>query len=213
MATVYADTADGYVGYGGSASWATTRDAGTGNAASSTSHLLATGVSAYFARGRYQIYRSFFSFDTSGISNTVSSATFKVYGATNTGADIIAVQATSDISTLSTADYQSIEGWSTGDNESNVTKYSSEITSWSTSGYNDITLNSTARGHMTSNSTLYLCLLEYDHDLKDSAPSNGDPKSGLYYFNTSYSGRRPYIDYTEETPVTTDNAIFFGTNF
>ena len=123
MATVYANTSDGYVAYGNSPGWAGARDASTGTTVSDSGASYVLGVSAYYARGKYNVYRSFFVFDTSSISGTVSSATFKVYGVTNSGADIIAVQATSDASSLATGDFNAIQGWSSGDNEGNVTAH------------------------------------------------------------------------------------------
>ena len=117
------------------------------------------------------------------------------------------------------ADFDAIVGWSTGsadgsgagDNESNVTKYSSEITSWSTSGYNDITLNSTALADMKNDSAVYICLLQFDNDLKDIA-ATGISRTGVYYANYTGTSRDPYIDYTL-APAVTDNAVFFGCNF
>jgi hypothetical protein len=118
---------------------------------------------------------------------------------------------------LSTVDYDSIDGWNNsnadgsggGDNESAVTKYSDEIATWSTSSYNLIALNSTAITDATDNDDLYICLIQYDNDLKDIAPT-GYNRVGMYFNEWSSSSLRPYLNYVE---ATTDNAIFFGSNF
>ena len=222
MATIYAHTNEGYV-YAAGSNFALIRGAGTGNSTSSTGTASAYAIRSDVSAGRgggstYTVTRTFMYFDTSGISTDVQSATLKVYGYINGGGDIIAVKATSDISSLATSDFDAITGWDStsdgsggGDNESNVTKYSDEIATWSTSGYNDITLTSTALANMRDDNTVYICLMNYDYDLKDIAPT-GTNRNGLYYVNYTGTSRDPYIDYTL-APTTTDNAIFFGTNF
>ena len=108
----------------------------------------------------------------------------------------------------------SITGWTSGDNESNVTKYSAEITSWSTSGYNDITLTADARADMVSLSEFKVCLIESVHDLRDVTPSTNDSNwSGMYYSDQTGTSNDPYIDYVAGTAAVADNATFFGANF
>ena len=226
MATIYAHTNDGYVGRNNQLSWSNARATTSGVGSSSTTNSSAIGTSAYRAAARgggyvFNIYRSFFYFDTSGITEDLSEATFKVYGYNQGGGDLIAVKSNSDIETLGTADFGSIVGWNTttdgsggGDNESNVTKYSAEISTWSTSGYNDITLNAQALADMRDDDTIYICLINFDNDLKDIAPTgNSSNQCGLYYTNYTGTSRDPYIDYDLAAVASTDNAIFFGTNF
>ena len=225
MATIYADAQDGYIARHNQSSWSNARANTAGTAESSTITRLTRSVSGerVAARGGgyvFSIYRSFFFFDTSGISSNVDSATFKVYGRVNAGGDLIAVKSNSDIETLGTADFGSIVGWNTttdgsggGDNESNVTKYSAEISTWNASGYNSITLNAQALADMRDDDKIYICLLNFDYDLKDVAPTNYTAhRNGLYYTNYTGTSRDPYIDY-ELAPTATDNSIFFGTNF
>ena len=225
MATIYAHTNDGYVVRFNQSSWSNARANTAGTASTSTVTRHYTGVSAARTSARgggyaFHIYRSFFFFDTSGISTDVDSATLKIYGSSQAGGDLIAVKSNSDIETLGTADFGSIVGWNTttdgsggGDNESNVTKYSSEVSTWSTSGYNDITLNAQALADMRDDDKVYISLLNFDYDLKDIAPTGyTSHRNGMYYTNYSGTSRDPYIDYTL-APTTTDNAVFFGTNF
>ena len=225
MATIYAHTNDGYVTRHTQSSWSDARANTAGTSGNSTITRLTAGVAGYRAAARgggysFTIYRSFFYFDTSGISADVNSATFKVYGYSQGGGDLIAVKSNSDIETLGSADFGSIVGWDTttdgsggGDNESKVTKYSAEISTWSTSGYNDITLNAQALADMRDDDTVYICLINFDYDLKDIAPTGDSThKNGLYFINYTGTSRDPYVDY-ELAVATTDNAVFFGTNF
>ena len=226
MATEYAHSSDGYVVRYNQASWADARNGADGTGADSTTTGQAYAAAGYRASARgggyvFNVYRSFMRFDTSGISTNVDSATLKIYGFSQAGGDLIVVKATSDISSLGTADFDSIVGWNNssadgsgaGDMESAVTKYSAEITSWSTSGYNDITLNAQALADMRDDSTLYICFLNFDYDLKDVAPTgSASHRNGMYYEGYTGTSRDPYIDYTLAVAAA-DNAIFFGTNF
>ena len=223
MPNLYAHSEDGYVRMT-HAGWANARDAASGNSSSSSGTVSSIGTSAYASAGRgggttYFVQRSFFYFNTSAITTDVQSATFKVYGAGNTSGDLIAVKSNLGIATLGTADFDAIEGWDTstgadgsgaGDQESNVTKYSNEKTSWAV-GYNDIPLNGTAKNDMRTLSTVYLCLINYDYDLKDVDPASAsDNKNGIYYSNYTGTSRDPYIEYTLDPG---NNGLFFGANF
>ena len=225
MATIYAHTNDGYVARFNQSSWSNARATTAGTSANSTATRSSSAVSAYKSTSRggatlYTIIRSFFFFDTSGISTDVDSATFKVYGFSQNSGDIIAVKSKIDIEFLGTGDFASILGWNTttdgsggGDNESNVTKYSAEVSTWNASGYNDITLNAQALADMRDDDKVYICLLNFDYDLKDIAPTGySSHRNGLYYTDNSGTSKDPYIDYTLAS-TTTDNSILFGTNF
>ena len=205
MATIYASATDGFVNKQDS-DWVTARDATTGSSAQTSisgSSVAMQGTRAA-ARGggyNYRVARTFMLFHTAGISSNVASATLKIYGYGNNSADVIAVKSTSDIGTITTADYDAITGWSTGsangsgagDNESNVTKYSSEITSWNTSDYNDITLNCTALANMRDDYYIYVCIMETVHDLRDIAPT-GTFINGCYFADNTGTSKDPYID-------------------
>ena len=218
MATIYSTaTDDGWVYRQSTTSWSDARDTANGHGHGRTvkknsSAIVAGRLSARGGGYSWRVYRSFFLFDTSGISEAPSSATLKVYGFSRGNADFFAVQSNHSLE-FTVGDYDAIEGWSASgvDNESNVTKYSSEITSWSTSGYNDITLNSTALSHMASQDNFKICLIESIHDLRNVSPTDYWD-TGLYYSDTSGTSYDPYIDYTVATAVT-DNATFFGCNF
>ena len=206
MPTIYAASTDGYVRnwITGGPSWATVRDATSGNQASSTSAGTANAIQAYgnaSRGGQIAVWRSFFAFDTSGISSNVASATINLRGVTAGDANVIGVKATKpDLSTnLTTADFDAITGFSAGASMSgNVTDYTSEVTTWSTSGYNSITLNANALTRMKNDSVFAICFVEYDHDYLNVAMAYGDGaiRSGLMYQDRSGTSQDPYIEYT-----------------
>jgi hypothetical protein len=228
MATIYADSSDGWVRSFGQSTWVNARTGAGGLSFTSTASSGFAGISAYKTASRgggssYHVYRSFLSFDTSGISTDVSSASLEIYGSSQSSGDLITVKSNSDIESLGTADFDAIEGWSSGigltngsgagDNESNVTKYSSEVTTWSATSYNTITLNAQALADMRDDNKIYIALINYDYDLKDVAPTGySDNRNGITYTEYTGTSRDPYIDYTL-APVATDNSVFFGTNF
>ena len=209
-------------------SWADVRDS-TSGIVDATSDGTDFGVAQYVARGAtfMIIHRVFAYFDTSGISIAPSAATLKIYGRANVGsydnADFFAVKGTQGTGTPSASDFDEIAGWDTstaadgsgaGDQESNVTKYTAEwvngTTAWDESDYNEITLTSAARDDMASGDAFYICIIESDHDLRDSNAS-GHYNNGMYFDDDA--GKEMQIDYTEGVAAATDNAVFFGTNF
>ena len=222
MATIYADS-DAYV-YKTHASWNSARSFTTGTGFSSASTISTVGISSSATSGRgggtsHTIYRSFFVFDTSGVNQLVESATLSLLGASNTSGDVIIVAATSDISSFSTADYDSIFDWDDsgtdgsggGSGEPHLRKYSDAYTtSWSVypSGYNDIPLRPEALQDMRDNDSLYVCAMNYSKDFLDVAPT-GTHRLGLYYENYTGTSRDPKITYE----LSKSNAILMGTNF
>ena len=225
MATVYASSNDGYV-VNAQTTWNAARGGTTGSGVSTTAtrstYAINTAKTAVRGGGyTFTVSRAFFQFDISGIESEVESATFKVSGYSQSGGDIIAVKATSDIATLGTNDFARIIGFNPigtdgsggADMESAVTKYSDEIASWSTSGYNDITLTSDALSDMEDDDDLYICLMNYDYDLKDIASTGYlSNRNGLNWTNYTGTSTDPYIDYTVAVAVV-DDAVFFGANF
>jgi len=207
MATVYAADTDGYVYKYTTDTWSKNRDAGTGGTVNASISRYSHAIRTFHTAGRggdtYFVGRSFFAFDTSGITATVASATLKIYGFSNDGAGgVIAVKATApDLSTdIAAADFDAITGFSAGNTMSgNVTDYSSELATWTTSGYNEITLNAQALSDMVSLDVLKICVVEHDHDYSNSAPSGADFDNGCYFSDASGTSNDPYIDYTLAT--------------
>ena len=208
MPTITASTNGGYVLANNQSSHANARNAASGNVIVTQASRVSTSLSYVRAAGRggstvYAIYRSFLQFDTSGITGTVASATLKIYGYVNGNADVIVVKSNAfgsgyEGATLAKADFNSIPGFTLDqDMNGNVTDYSSEITTWSTSGYNDITLNSTALTDMQNDDAFKIALINHDHDYKNVDPGIAVSNLGGMYF-TAYSGTStdPVIEYT-----------------
>lgn len=203
-------------------------------------------------RNEWRNYQQYFNFDTSGISDAVTSATLKVNGyglfAGGTGTaptdiEVILIKATWDgtnsytsgqgglytgtgtAATLHYEQWNDFTGFTSDWDSDDVTDYSSNIALSNTSyQWVDLDLNSTARGDITSNSSLIMCAMDYEQWYQNSLDTS-------YIVNPSVNGEarrqfsiksptnlttsdRPYIEYSTGTVSTpTDNATFFGTNF
>jgi len=206
MPTIYAATTDGGIRSFGipATSWDSVHD----NNGSSHTFAVATaaetnqyGPGVHFNGSNYQIYRTFFAFDVSGISVAPSSATFKFRSYVYANGDIIAVKATKpDTSTnLANNDFNALTGWQSGFNNSHLTAYAAKITgAGSVSQVHTLTLNSTALSDMASLNTFALCLMNYDHDYLDSAPTSTSTTSqrfGVYFADSTGTSNDPYIEY------------------
>ena len=206
MATIYASNSGYIFKSATSGAWTDARDASSGTAADNpTGGDSSNGVRGFHTSGRggnsYNVYRSFFYFDVSSITTTVDSVTLKVYGKTNGTADVIAVLSTAFGGNGGTAlvddDFNNFTTGGSGD-------LSSEITTWSTSGYNSITLNILAKSLMLVGDHLIICLMEYDHDHQDVAPSSETLAAGMYYDNETGTSKDPYIEYELVTGYAND---------
>ena len=221
MPIIYGGTNDGHCSHG-LASWVISRR-GVGNGFDSNNQRDANAVYNYYhsGRGTWGIYRAFFEFDTSGISSAPSSATLKIYGYSRAEGDLIVVKSEQG-GTLAAGDFNSFSsavntviassdgsGAGTLAGVSGFT-YSSEITTWSTSGYNEIALNSDALSDMASLDTFKICLMNHDNDYLDQAGTTIE-RNGVYWAE-GLTATDPLIDYTAAV-TTRDNAVFFGTNF
>lgn len=157
--------------------WVTeVRNASTGTSASvitsTTNSPLAVHaeLSPLLGGETYQgtIVRTFLFFDVSSItsSNTITAATLKILGYSTSSGDVVPVAATAwggdGSSTLATADYNNLTFTST---------YSSPITSWNTSGYNNFTLNGTAISAMNANDYLNVALINDTYDQGSTSPA------------------------------------------
>ena len=162
MAYITCSTNDGYVVVE-DANWAAVRGAGSGYARSNYTSGLMTATVLYAGRGgglTPVIARGFFEFDSSGISVAPTEATLKIYGTSARTADVIAVRSDQS-ATLSNGDFNHLNnassqlsatdgsGAGTLAGISGLTN-SSELATWSTSGYNEIALNATALADMAS---------------------------------------------------------------
>ena len=155
----------------------------------------------------YGVYRSFFVFDTSGISATVASAELSFRGVGANDGSVIAVKSDAyggDGGTnWSTSDFNNIVGWSAGsslDGLATVYGAAKTTTNWTTSGWNDFTATSDLLTDMKNNNVVIVCLMDYTNDYLNVAPSLGDTLNcGGYYAEKISPDYRPHIDYTLAT--------------
>ena len=137
-----------------------------------------------------QVERYFVEFNTSGVTSTPSSATFKLYGKSNDAADVICVQASfASAGAIVTGDWDS---W----NESSPVTYTDELETWSTSGYNEFTITAAGLSAMESLSEFQMICLEADNDYDQSSAGSGLSKSSGYYTRNE-SGKEPILSYVE----------------
>jgi len=155
----------------------------------------AVKASANSAGNKYDCYRSFFAFDTSGVSIAPASATLKLYGYQYGSADVIIIKVDADATGDSDTDFVVADFSKTGTYDAS-TAYSAQVSTWSTTNYNEITLNATALSDMASLSEFKLALIEHDYDYSKTAPANSVAvKSGIHYSNATSSDVRPTISY------------------
>lgn len=197
--TAYSTTADGRVDTGAIASWASARAATTGTATSNDTNSQ-FAMRATQAGGNYLIGRSFFYFDTSSISTgTVSAATFSLRGIT-AGNSAVSVQNGTQADTLASGDMDSFDGSSYGN-----------TTSWSTSGYNDITLSATGYGNINKTGTTKYCAREYTYDYLNSTPTI-IYNNGCYFADNTGTTNDPKLVVTYTTGASSSIKTALGLN-
>ena len=97
MANIYAESNDGQISKESTSNWTGARAATDGDTASAggTNSSLAVYASHGAARGggaTWKVHRSFFEFDTSGISVAPELLSFKLYGRSHTTGDFFVVK-------------------------------------------------------------------------------------------------------------------------
>tara|TARA_B100001094_G_scaffold67146_1_gene63330 strand:- start:164 stop:913 length:750 start_codon:yes stop_codon:yes gene_type:complete len=199
------DNSDQWVNTRGSTSGLYEYITNTSNSSAISARNYTWGTGA--ANRQMWINRLYLIFDTSGISVTPTDATLKLYGYSAWNDDVIAVKHDAP-SPLDKADWDKIYGCTSqiaatdgagyGTFASCATNYSAELTSGTTSGYNDIVLNSAALDDMVSEDTFKIAVIQYDNDYLDITPYPANSKRcGTYLTEDTDGGRDPYIDYTE----------------
>jgi hypothetical protein len=183
----------GYIVGTGGANQAAARDATSGTATDSASANFAYAVQWYRASGgrgggTYRYTRTFFHFDTSGITDTLSACDLTVVGYSMTSADVIVIKSTAfggDGGTaLASGDMDSVDF---------TTAYSAENSSWSTSG-NTLPLNAAALADIKDNDDFTVALVEYDSDYLDTDTADMQIHAGIK-FGTTYIT----LDYTVDS--------------
>jgi len=203
-AQIFANSADGTINSGIQADWEAAREATSGTVSQTTSATEQEAISVYAFAGRgatqYRVHRSFFWFDTSGISTTVSSATLKLkFLTTRAGsANAIVVASTAfggdGSSPLSDGDFDALDFGTT---------YTSEIDTSNTSTYTSITLNATARADMQANDILIIALINYAYDYNNEPPEDDTTRVKVTFADQTGTSTDPVIEYTAAAPTPT----------
>ena len=224
--TIYAaqsGTNDDAIIYNNSTSdWATARgDASTsGTARNDLVSSNTVGVYNRKATGRgstnWYCYRSYFSFDVSGESGTVDSATVRLY-LDNIGAPIPASRVVIVESTTlagNTADFGNCfsSGSTLGDLMADYVSVST------TAGYHDFDLNNdgiTALNSKIGSGSFQVCLMGnyYDYENRDPGDDPSYTRVQVWYGEYTGTSRDPKIEIDYEAAAVTHNATFFGANF
>ena len=232
MATVYSETADGYVLNAGGTDAATVRgDASTSGSFSTfgaTSSVIAIeNLKSARGGGTWFNARTYLVFDLSSESGTVSDCQLVVYmdnltsgGVHSSAQTVIAVEATALAG--SDADYGNC--FSSGSTLG--TAVSAATTISTTAGYHTFLLTgSTSSGGIKvindaiGSGTVTICLMDHywDYSNADIGGTYGTSeyvRHQVYYADYTGTSRDPYLNINyEAVAVAADNATFFGTNF
>jgi len=217
--TIYPDQ-DGVVYKYASGTWAQIRNAAIGTLNTGTSYNITNSHTSGRGGDTYNIGRYFLEFDTSSINKTISSANISIYGNSTNALDVILVKGLQH-TPVTTSDFNNIVGAATPLASSNgsgagafdgvgldVVFYSDEIATWSTSGYNEITLSDAAKADIIANDSFFCVLIGYDYDFKDIAPSGASYQTGFRQDAYSGTSSDPKLVIEEQ-----ENSVFFGANF
>ena len=183
----------GRIGGVSNSNFSTARTSDSGTATDGVSGN--ANVQFFDGRGANRFTRVFLHFDTSGITSTLSAAHIDVAGggtspdpndtimikSTAFGGDGGTAVATSDM--FSSLDYS--------------TRYSSELTTWSTSGNNEYTLTSDALADIKNNDHFTLAIINHDADYANT--DTGATDDVTIDFNTTIT-----LDYTAVSGYTHD---------
>ena len=176
--TIFPDN-DGVVYKFSTDTWANNRKATSGTLNTTSSYYVQNSHTSGRGGDTYQIGRYFLEFDTSNINNTLSHASLNIYGNSLGTLDVILLKS-DQTGAISTADYNNIDGAAFPLGVSNgagagtmniaaVTIYANEVTTWSTSGYNEIPLTGKAKADTLPH--------EVSHHVVDVLREFGDPMS------------------------------------
>lgn len=198
--TYYSTTSDGYVRYTNT-TWATCRSATTGSTVDTSSASATNGICGAYISKTYNIARSFYYFNTSGINphSWVQKIELGIYGAANGGytANSACCMKGTQATTLTTADFASFSG--------NEYAY---VSSWNASAYNVFTLNTQGILDLNRTGITKICVREREHDYNNSTPTTTNGINGEIYADTSGTSQDPYL----AVYLVPANAPFYGMN-
>ena len=203
MPDIFSNTNDGQVESGNVSGHAAARGASTGTAVDDDNTTV--GVKYFKTSGRgaatVNIRRSFFFFDTSGVTGIVASATLTFVVGGNAGStDLIPVKSDAfggDGGTaLANADFNNVDF---------STPYASQTTDHPASETVTFTLNATALADIKNNDAFIVALLEFDGDFSDSEPGSDVNRTlQISFAEVGGTGSDPKLSYTLATGYSHD---------
>lgn len=205
VSTFYSSSSDGYL-VNPDGNYATARNASTASSLYNTTDYAYIGQD--YTGTIYLVYRGFVYFNTTDLpdGNNIISATLSVYGEQDNSATDFNIivqngQPTYPHDPLENGDY-------------NRTYYSGEggsfpTSSFSTSSYNDIPLNSDGRSWINKSATTKLCLRS-SRDIEGTQPT-GDEYVSVYCYEKG-SGYRPKLAVTHQPPQAAPTFNYTVTN-
>ena len=174
-----------------SATFATARQNNSTVGANPTNNQVsAISYTATAGRGSltHGIRRTFLYFDTSALTGTISNTSLNIVGNTNDSADVIILKSTAfggdGSSNIAASDYFSSIDFST--------TYSSEYDSWTASGTNNISLNSTANTDIQNNDAFICAIVEHTNDFGNTAATSAVSRQAGINFGVTIT-----LTYTE----------------
>ena len=204
MPDIFSNTNDGKIYTGNVSGHSAARGASTGTA-TANENLSNAGVKYFKTSGRgaatVAIARSFFFFDTSGVTGTVSSATLNIsFASNNQNFNIIIIKSDAfggDGGTaLANDDFNNVDF---------STPYASALaTGGSSTGTATFTLNATALTDIKNNNAFIVALLESDHDFSDSDPGDINKTLAIKFSEQSGTSSDPKLSYTLATGYSHD---------
>ena len=206
MPDIFSNTNDGKIDTGNLSGHSAARGASTGTATANENQSN-SAIKYFKTSGRgaatVAIARSFFFFDTSGVTGTVSSATLDISFASNVfsgGFNIIIAKSDAfggDGGTaLSNDDFNNVDF---------STAYASAVaTGGSTTGTATFTLNATALADIKNNDAFIVALLESDHDFSNSEPGDINKTLAITFSETGGTSTDPKLSYTLQTGYSHD---------
>ena len=178
---IYSDTTDGYVQYVYGA-WAGCHNATTGSSSNTSSSYLNNAMMTKHPFS-YEISRSFFYYNTSGITGIITEASNYLYGYTNANSSVSAQKGT-QADALTTADYDSF----TGNEYGHV--------SWGINQYKQIAFNAQGLADIVKDGTSKICCREYEHDYLYATPDSSTYNNGCYFSDNTGTTKDPYLSLT-----------------
>ena len=214
MPRVYAGINDGVISNTDNVSWAATRDATSGDSVLTNSLILGTSYggqgTGIGTAGYWSVWRSYFQFDVSAITDPLESAILNMYFISS-GKKFKIVRMERNFTTLDVDNFAELGGFVAGATMAgNVTDYIDGVGTDS-SGFNVITLNAQARADMLAgnNGNFNIAVVGYTYDYLNVEPDAGDSNvGGLVYNDFPNQTFDCYIDY--EYPVASKSALAGG---